>query len=76
MRPLFAIVPLVALLSWLGEPSGPDTAVSNVDTAATSSTGQVLARDLSASTQDLILSGSGPVLNGGHIMPVGWTAGR
>jgi hypothetical protein len=69
MRPLFAIVPLVALLSWLGEPSGPDT-------AATSSTGQVLARDLSASTQDLILSGSGPVLNGGHIMPVGWTAGR
>lgn len=76
MRPLFAIVPLVALLSWLGEPSGSDPAVSSMDATTSPSPARVTTPSLSASALSPIQSGGSPVLNGGQITPVSWTAGR
>ncbi|MFN3617323.1 MAG: hypothetical protein ACK4K3_05680 [Aquabacterium sp.] len=76
MRPLFAIVPLVALLSWLGEPSGSDPALSGMEAATAPSPARVTTPLLNASTLSPTQSGPGPALNGGQIMPVSWTAGR
>jgi len=76
MRPLFAIVPLVALLSWLGEPFGSDPVRWFMDATTSPSSARVTMPSLSASTLSPVQSVGSPALNGGQIMPVSWTTGR